>query len=296
MSLLISLALGLCLSLVIGMFAYRRGSLTPSGVRGAVITGTAIFGFGGFVPSLLLVMFFVSSSLFSHYKARVKEQFSEKFQKGSRRDLGQALANGGWAALVALFIGAAQWNQWGARVQMLAAAAFVGAIATVTADTWATEIGVLSKSLPRMITNGRVVPAGTSGGITRLGTFVAFCGAAFIGIVSVLGARWIALEDVWLGVTGNDISSVLVAGGFFFIAIIALSGLGGALFDSLLGATVQAIYFCEYDETQTEKKVHGCGRTTRRVRGWEWLDNDMVNFLASVFGSLMAVVLVYFGL
>lgn len=290
LSLIGSLVLGFGLSLGIGLLAYWRGSLTRGGVLGAVLTGTAIFGIGGWVPGLLLVAFFVSSTILSHYKARVKEKFSEKFQKGSRRDLGQALANGGWAALIALAMGAVQWLGWDARTQQLLFAAFLGAMATVTADTWATEIGVLSKALPRMVTTWRVVPAGTSGGITWLGTATAFCGGAFIGIVAVIGILTQAFALGNLGWSGNwnFISNAIVVGMSGLVLLVALSGLLGSLFDSLLGATVQGIYFCEYDETQTEKKIHRCGRATRLVRGWAWLDNDVVNFSASVFGSLVA--------
>ena len=290
LSLALSICIGIVLSLGIGLLAYRRGSLDKSGVVGAVLTGTAIFGFGGFVPGLLLVAFFISSTVLSHYKARVKEKFSEKFQKGSRRDLGQALANGGWAAVIAVGIGMSQWNQDDMRLQLLLFAAFLGAMATVTADTWATEIGVLSARAPRMLTTWHRVPAGTSGAITLLGTLTALAGAAFIGIVAVLGVLIQSFAVGTIGWSGNwnFVSNAILAGMTLLVVLCACSGLAGSLFDSLLGATVQGIYFCEYDEMQTEKKIHGCGRATRLVRGWVWLDNDAVNFSASVVGSAIA--------
>ncbi|HZQ10187.1 MAG TPA: DUF92 domain-containing protein [Anaerolineae bacterium] len=294
MSLPASLLVGLVLSSLIGFAAYLRGSLTPSGVVGAILTGTVIFGFGGFIPGLLLVAFFVSSSWLSYYKARAKEQFSEKFQKGSQRDFGQAIANGGWAALVALAYSAARLLQENAHVEIILFAAFVGAIAAVTADTWATELGVLSPTPPRLITSGRVVPAGTSGGISLLGTVTALLGGAFIGAVVILGA-WIASLFHQVSLPFNALDPILGKAAPI-ILIASGSGLGGALFDSLLGATVQGVYFCEYDEVQTEKKIHTCGRATRLVRGWRWLDNDIVNFTASVFGSLIATLLANFVL
>src|SRR5438093_5230732 len=45
-----------------------------------------------------------------------------------------------------------------------------GALAAAAADTWATEIGAFSPFAPRLITSGRQVPRGTSGGITVLGS------------------------------------------------------------------------------------------------------------------------------
>jgi uncharacterized membrane protein len=67
-----------------------------------------------------------------------------------------------------------------------------------------------------------------------------------------------------------------------------IGGVFGAAFDSLLGASVQAIYYCETCQTETERAVHHCGNHTRPVRGWRWLNNDGVNFLSSVIGALIA--------
>lgn len=304
MLLLPPLAVGFALSFAIGLFAYWRGALTRGGVLGAVLTGTAIFGFGGLVSGLLLIAFFVSSTLLSHYQARVKEKFSEKFQKGSRRDLGQALANGGWAALVAVALGVARANEWGAQTGILLYAAFIGAIATVTADTWATEIGVTSKTLPRLITTGRVVPTGTSGGVTPLGIVASCAGGLFIGAAALVSivlvnsvlSMYVPRAEIWTGNAFLDLQggAETTSFGIAVIALAGVSGLAGALFDSLLGATVQGIYFCEYDETQTEKKIHTCGRVTRLVRGYPWLDNDGVNFAASLVGSFVAASLANF--
>ena len=85
------LIVGFALSLAIGGLAYWRRSLSASGVLGAVLIGTAIFGFGGWVRGLLLIAFFISSSLLSHYHDRRKAALAEKFAKGNRRDLGQTL-------------------------------------------------------------------------------------------------------------------------------------------------------------------------------------------------------------
>jgi hypothetical protein len=65
-------------------------------------------------------------------------------------------------------------------------------------------------------------------------------------------------------------------------------GLAGSLFDSLLGATVQTIYYCDGCGKETERRVHRCGQATRRLRGWPWLDNDGVNFVASLVGAAVA--------
>ena len=67
-----------------------------------------------------------------------------------------------------------------------------------------------------------------------------------------------------------------------------VGGLAGSLCDSLLGATAQAIYWCDTCRKETERQVHHCGTETRLVRGWRWLGNDLVNFVASAVGALVA--------
>jgi uncharacterized protein (TIGR00297 family) len=259
-------ALGLVLSAVIGYFGYRRRSLAASGVLGAVLVGTVIFGFGGWAWGTLLVVFFVSSSALSHFKAARKAALAEKFSKGSQRDLAQALANGGAAALLAAANALWPHPAWWA--------AFAAALATVNADTWATELGVLSRARPRLVTTGQPVEVGTSGGVTAAGILAALAGAALIGLVAAgfdLAAGW----------------TLPAAAGL--LAVVALAGLLGSLADSVLGATVQAIYCCDVCGQETERHpLHRCGSPTRHVRGWRWLDNDWVNFISSVVGAAVA--------
>jgi uncharacterized protein (TIGR00297 family) len=278
----------------IGYIGFRRRSLSESGVVGAVLVGTTIFGFGGWAWGTLLVVFFVSSSALSHFKESLKASLAEKFSKGHERDLAQALANGGAGALVA--VANAIWPHpiwW---------AAFVGAMATVNADTWATELGVLSKARPRLVTNGRPVEVGTSGAITLRGTFAAVAGAALISILpGVLAGQAEAAKTIeWLRKLPQTIDCPPFIPGctpeyhfwtMFFAVLFAgtLVGLLGSLFDSFLGATVQAIYFCDHCRKETERHpTHICGNPARRVRGWRWLDNDWVNFISSVVGAAVA--------
>ncbi len=254
------LALALLLSLLIAAVAGWRGSLSGSGVIGAVIVGTLTFGLGGWAWGVLLGLFFVSSSLLSHFKEEAKREAAEKFAKGHRRDFWQTMANGGLGALAALLSALAPSPLW--------LPLFVGVMATVTADTWATELGTLSPRPPRLITTGRVVAVGTSGGVSALGTLVSFAGGALIG-----AAAGLLLAPATL------VPAALVGGA---------AGLAGSLFDSLLGATVQRIYYCDVCQKDTERKLHRCGHPTRPLRGFAWLNNDAVNLLASLVGGLVA--------
>jgi len=285
----LQLLLGLLLSALIGLAAYWRGSLSKSGVAGAMLTGTIIFGLGGLAWGLLLIVFFLSSSVLSHYKESFKESLAEKFSKGHRRDLAQTLANGGAGALIvvanALWPHPAWW------------AAFVGALATVNADTWATELGVLSKAKPRLVASGKPVEVGTSGAVTLAGTLAALAGAILIAVLGgVFAGEWEL--DRWFEEARKNAPPIsdffsppdrVLLVPYYMIFAGASGGLVGSFFDSFLGATVQAMYFCEHCDKETERHLtHTCGRPTNYLRGWRWLDNDWVNFISSVVGAAVA--------
>ncbi|MBO9310671.1 MAG: DUF92 domain-containing protein [Chloroflexus sp.] len=264
---LMQIGLGFVLSIVIGGIAFARRSLSESGWLGAILVGTLTFGFGGWPWGLTLIVFFVSSSILSHYKESIKERrAAEKFAKGGRRDFFQTVANGGLGALCA--VAYALGNQPPALL-----AAFVGLMATVTADTWATELGVLSPHQPRLITTRQPVPPGTSGGVTLMGTTAAAAGGLLIGITMFLFS--------WLMLPGGSLPWWMIVAGL-------LGGLGGALFDSLLGATVQAIYVYP-DGRETERRIARDGTPNRFLRGWRWMDNDLVNLISSIGGAVIAI-------
>ncbi len=263
------IGLGFALSVAIGGVAFARRSLSESGWVGAVLVGTLTFGFGGWPWGLTLIVFFVSSSLLSHYKESIKERrAAEKFSKGGRRDFFQTIANGGLGALCAVAYSLTDQP-------LVLLAAFVGLMATVNADTWATELGVLSPHSPRLITSRQPVPPGTSGGVTLLGTSAAAAGGLLIGVVMFIFSA-LASPDA-------PLPWWMIPAGLF-------GGLGGALFDSLLGATVQAIYVYP-DGRETERRVARDGTPNRFLRGWRWMDNDLVNLISSVGGAVIAIVI-----
>jgi uncharacterized membrane protein len=73
-------------------------------------------------------------------------------------------------------------------------------------------------------------------------------------------------------------------------ALVSLAGLAGSLLDSLLGATVQAIYTCPNCQKETERHpLHTCGAQTTLAHGWPWMDNDWVNGLCTLGGALVAL-------
>lgn len=249
---------GLAIAAIIAVAARRAGSLSPSGALAAIVVGTICVA-AGWSWGVLLIAFFVSSTILSRWREDVKAgRTAAVTAKGGRRDAAQVLANGGLfalAALLSLFVPQVAWRLLGA-----------GALAAASADTWGTEIGTLAAARPRLITSWRAVPVGTSGAVSAPGLLASAAGALFIG-AAALALGW-----------SPRLALAAAAGGVV-----------GALADSLLGARWQARRRCPACDAGTERDVHGCGTRTERAGGIAWLDNDAVNLLSGAIGAAAAL-------
>jgi uncharacterized protein (TIGR00297 family) len=238
----------------------RARSLSPSGAVAATVVGAACVAAGWDWGALLIAFFVVSSALSRHGAARKAARTADVVAKGGERDAAQVLANGGLfaaAALLSLLVPSPLWQAAGA-----------GALAAATADSWATEVGTLADRPPRSILGGRVVPPGTSGGVTPTGTLAGVAGALFIALTA-LALGW----------------------GPWAAAGALVGGVVGSTADSVLGATLQARRWCDRCERGTERDVHGCGEPARLVGGVSWLGNDAVNACCAVAGAVSSAVL-----
>jgi uncharacterized protein (TIGR00297 family) len=267
------LMVGFGLAIAVAVVAWAFRALTIGGAAAASVVGGTVFGLGGPEWASVLIAFFASSSALSRWTTGTKHDATTGFAKGSRRDATQVIANGAVGATLAA-VHAATLAPW-------AFVGFVGAMAAVTADTWATEVGLLSRVPPRLITTGAPVRPGTSGAVSSLGSAAAVAGAVFISTVAFIAAA-VAAFQVW-GVPDLSGATLLVIG--------PVAGLAGAVTDSWLGATVQAVYRCPRCEKETERRVHSCGTASRLARGREWLTNDLVNLAASVVGAVVAIII-----
>lgn len=261
-----NLLVGLLSSGAIAYAAYRKQSLSGSGALAAVFVGTSLFAMGDPFWYTLLLVFFITSSVWSHFKRNAKRQVEEQFAKGGRRDGLQVLANGGAAVMFAMMYAllADTLMVWG----------FVGSLAAVTADTWATELGVLSSAAPRHILSGKRVDAGTSGAVTWPGTLAAASGAALIVVCGY--ALW-PLEQ-------------LTVPWWKFLFAGTISGVIGSFVDSLLGATLQRLYICNVCHKTVERPRH-CDRQATAAKGFRWMTNDAVNAIGSLSGGVAFIVL-----
>ncbi len=262
---LYQLLLGEALALFVVVVSYRLRFLDLGGAVMAFMIGALIFGLGGWPFSFPILAFFVLSSLLSRLGARRKQNANENFQKSPRRDLGQVLANGGIPALLVLL--------WHFAPQPFWYFLYLGAIAAVTADTWATEIGLLARRPPRLITSWQVVAIGTSGAISSMGMLGAFMGACCIALIG-----WALRFD-------DPIHAFDWRG----IVLITLGGVLANLCDSLLGATIQAQQACRVCRKVSEKKGMCCGLEREHHAGWRWVDNDVVNGLCGLAGVFIVL-------
>ncbi|HEX6628079.1 MAG TPA: DUF92 domain-containing protein [Gemmatimonadaceae bacterium] len=241
------------------VLARRARALSSSGSLAAGVIGTIALTAGWSWGALLLSLF-ISVSLLSRLGAGEKaKRINDLIEKGGERDAAQIIANGAVFTIAALGSLIAPATGWFAIA--------AGAVSFSAADTWATEIGTLARHDPILIINGRRVPAGTSGGISVLGTLAALSGAVFIGVEAVFAAWPVSLAGIGIG------------------------GVGAAFADSVIGATLQTRRWCDRCNNPTERRVHDCGTPTRITGGIRWLDNDAVNALCSAIGALIALVL-----
>ena len=250
---LTNLDVGALAAAAIAYVAFRVRALTAGGALAAFAVGTAAFASFAWPGAAVLLAFFVSSVVLSRL-GRVRKDRLALLEKEGPRDAGQVLANGGIAtvcALIALF-GNPHY-----------ATAFAGAFAAANADTWGTEIGTLAGQTPRSILTLRPVAAGLSGGITFAGTVAEIAGAALVAAV----AQSTGLCALWPVLAG---------------------GIAGALADSVLGASLQALRWCPQCRRPCETEPHGCGANTTLVRGIAWVNNDAVNLLATAIGAAVA--------
>ncbi len=187
------------LIVVIGLITYWRKALDLFGSIFMIIMGIVIIFTAGANWLILIFLFLILGLVSTKYKHQYKKDIG--VYEGTRT-LKNVISNG-----IVPFIMAAFGNYGG----------FIGSIATATADTLASEIGVTAQ--PRLITTFKKVPPGTDGGISVLGTVAGIIGAGIIGIAAYL-----------LGIFPDPFVT-------FKISIIA--GTVGCFVDSILGAVLE---------------------------------------------------------
>ena len=230
---------------VAALVAWWARTLTGTGAAAAASVGFLVLYGTGWRGGAVLAVFFVSSNLVS----RLSPRPAALDPKGDRRDHWQVYANGALAGMAGAF---------GTVNSTLGLWLLTCVLAAAAADTWATSIGSRSPHPARLIWSYRIVPVGTSGGMTAGGTAAAAAGALLVSTVGALGVGIPAL-----------------------LPTATLIGFLGMVVDSTIGALLQGRFHCAACNMASEWRVHRCGRATARTSGMAWLNNDVVNFLAT---------------
>jgi len=286
---------------VLAVIAYRGHIVTKSGLVAAYILGLVVWLLTSWTWFLILLVFFTVTAQFTHYKYATKRKHGAAQEKGGARDWSHVLANGG-LPLAIIIIGVlsivlfGQVNAYG-RIEVgfgnmmipasllmsVCFAGFLGAVATATADTLATEIGLLNPAPPRLITNPwKSVSPGTSGGVSLAGELATIMGTLIIGgLAALLSAPF------WITVLGTTLMPEIIGMAPVTIIIVTvIGGIVGCTVDSVLGATIQGMWRCAVCGKDTEKKTH-CAIKAVYLRGKRFLDNHMVNIISCLVGAIV---------
>ena len=241
------------------LLAYKERALSRSGSIAAFFVGFTVLIGTGWRGFLILGVFFASSSFFSTYKKQLKKAAEEKLANTSRRNWAQVAANGGVPSVFSL--------AYASTSNELFLYAFFVSIAAAAADTWASELGVLSKGKPIKITTLKKCAPGTSGAMSFLGTAASAAGAALIALCALL------LFELPVPV----------------LLMIGVLGFLGSLVDTLLGAFVQVEYKCSVCGVRTEKMEH-CLERTIHASGVSWFNNEAVNISSILIVSFLCII------
>lgn len=275
--------------------AYNSKNLTPLAIGASILTGLVHTHHSTLLPFSLLAGFYLTSSRFTKLKADVKATLTrhESSRKGGEgpRNATQVFSNSLTATVLILlqtphlFIPGFPSTTFPWSDILLVG--LISQYAAVCADTWSSELGILSKSDPYLITTLKKCPKGTNGGVSPLGLGVAAAAGTFIGTISSL-FLYSPIEEPLQSIT--------------LVLFATAMGLFGSLTDSLLGATLQ--------ESVVDKErgiiVEGEGggklvesleeqkKKYKVVSGYNILSNNQVNFFNSVIASVVGMTSWYY--
>ncbi|KAF1821747.1 uncharacterized protein K489DRAFT_359595 [Dissoconium aciculare CBS 342.82] len=287
-------------------YALLRNKLTPAGI----FAGILVAGIHTLHPwrafFWLLIVFFLVGTLVTRIGHKAKVHLTQSATGGSGgegpRSSAQVFANSGTACiLIALhsyllhgsskpFISSFLPLAAGPSFPILQGLLPIGIIAqyaAVAADTFSSELGILARTTPFLITAPwRRVPRGTNGGVTLEGLLY-----GLVGSVLLVGVAQLALSLSPYATAAKATLSPST------IWLLSLAGLAGSVIDSVLGALVQTTV----TDRTTGKVVEGAGGTrvkvaeggSRAKSGRDLLTNNGVNFAMAAITSGLAMGVAY---
>ncbi|RDW92228.1 putative transmembrane protein 19 [Coleophoma crateriformis] len=245
--------------------AWSHKSLTPAGIFAATLTAIAHAVHPWNLPFALLIIFFLAGTRVTKVKHDVKAKLTisaggSPGGEGARTHV-QVFANSAVASVLSL-LHTYQLHQRDAScypwAKDLLIVGIVANYAAVAADTFSSELGILSKSPPRLITslNLRKVPPGTNGGVTLFGLAAGLLGSIIIVTASM------AFIPFCSPALGSAVGWTFKDRQRFTLAMTLWGALGSVL-DSFLGGWLQTSVV----DTHTGKIIEGDGGRRVLVSG-----------------------------
>jgi uncharacterized membrane protein len=263
---------GLALGALLALLGRRTALVTLGGRLVLVSSIVAVWALGGWAWGVTLVLVALASGLSLNYR-RTQKPAEASALEGHSMGARAILARVAWPAVLALL-------SYSSKVDY--AAAFAGSLAAASADIWATEVGVFSSVPPRSPVSGRPLWRGAPGAVSALGTLAAAGAAGLTGFIMLASMSMRAI-----------IEQGLVGEPMLWLPVAALCGGSmGTLTDSLLGATAQALYYCDSCQTYSEDSQHSCGAQASHIRGWSWMTNEAIDTMGSLVGAGVAAAVV----
>ena len=240
----------------VGVFSFhyltsKNKLLTTYGASAAIGIGMSVIVMAG-IEWLIPLFFFFGSSVLIGKNFKTKSNKSDK-KHGKPRDKFQVISNGlPYAVSSFFFIVAPDISALMMGVSM----------ATATADTWSSEIGIYFKGKTYDIFKMRPVAAGVSGGMSLSGTVAGLIGSALVAVI----CSYIFFERF------NPM----------YFNVVAVFGFVGMCLDSFLGSFFQIKYSKE--GILSDSKNSGFNYHS----GLKWMTNDMVNLWSNALMVLFA--------
>mmetsp|Transcript_4688 Transcript_4688/g.10066 ORF Transcript_4688/g.10066 Transcript_4688/m.10066 type:complete len:264 (-) Transcript_4688:2253-3044(-) len=233
----------------------KRKSLTPHGAVAASVVGFLSISCG--LRGFLLLLFYLVATKATKYKSVMKASLDETADDSACRGPSQVMA---CSALGVMF--------------QIIHAVYFGKEQSI-GDTLASELGILAKSQPILITSWKKVPPGTNGGVTAVGMGFSALGGLIIGA----GA---AIMDMLSGLSVNLVSFALFG---------LVCGTLGSVIDSAFGATLQVTHFDRDKKLIIQPGKESSRADSLKISGRDVLSNVQVNiisiFLSSTIGAMI---------
>ncbi|PNY25098.1 Uncharacterized protein TCAP_04965 [Tolypocladium capitatum] len=245
-------------TLVLVFRAWKKNSLTPAGLIAATLTAAAHAYHPWNLPFVLLCVFFLAGTRVTHVKENVKATLTVHSRgtsggEGPRTHV-QVFANSLMGSILtvlhayqlrtreAAYADPNTTNpegtvcfSWGGDLLVVG---IIANYAAVAADTFSSELGILSTGEPRLITSLtlRKVPRGTNGGVTLMGLAAGFLGSTIVVTSAMLFLPACSPETAPTLGGGRP---WLMDQRRLFMGFLVLWGALGSVLDSFLGGVFQ---------------------------------------------------------